>query len=37
MLTMMIYPLAFFALFASIHGAVQILTHVIGFGYVSLL
>ena len=37
MLTMMIYPLAFFALFASIHGVVQILTHIIGFVYVLLL
>ena len=37
MLTTMIYPLVFFALFASIHGAVQILTHIIGFVYVLLL
>jgi len=34
---MMIFPLAFFALFASIHGVVQILSQLIGFVYILLL
>ncbi|XP_065903254.1 stimulated by retinoic acid gene 6 protein-like isoform X2 [Dysidea avara] len=33
----MIYPLLFFTLFASIHGSVQIISHIIGFVYVLLL
>jgi len=36
-LVAMIYPLMFFTLFASIRGAVQIISHVIGFVYVLLL
>ena len=35
-LLMMIYPLVYFALFASIHGTIQIVSQVIGFVYVSL-
>ena len=37
LLTMMIFPLAYFALFASIHGVAQILSHLIGFVYILLL
>ncbi|XP_065912817.1 stimulated by retinoic acid gene 6 protein-like [Dysidea avara] len=33
---MMIFPLTFFALFASIHGVVQILSQIVGLVYVSL-
>jgi len=34
---MMIFPLAFFALFASIHGVVQILSQIVGLVYILLL
>ena len=37
MISIMIYPLLYFALFASIHGIAQILSHLIGFIYVLLL
>ena len=34
---MMIFPLSFFALFASIHGVAQILSQIVGFVYILLL